>query len=205
LIDVKGALYGATGAGGSCRTYGGCGTVYSISTAGVENVLYAFQGGTDGNSPTAGLIDVNGMLYGTTFEGGQSGPGCSQAFFCGTVYSITTKGVEKVVYRFASGSDGAAPIAALIDVNGVLYGTTAAGGAIGSCFASKGNCGTVYSITTAGVETVLYTFAGGLGGWQPTAPLTNVNGSLYGTTLYGGYHDVCCHSYGWGAVFALSP
>ena len=45
------------------------------SNSGVrEKVLYAFQSGADGASPTAGLIaDSTGALYGTTYFGGTGG------------------------------------------------------------------------------------------------------------------------------------
>jgi uncharacterized repeat protein (TIGR03803 family) len=47
-----------------------------------ETVLHSFQGGpSDGAYPYAGLIDVGGTLYGTTFEGGASGHG--------TVFKVT--------------------------------------------------------------------------------------------------------------------
>jgi len=59
--------------------------------------------------------------------------------------------------------------------------------------------------TTAGFETVLYRFKGGTDGWSPLSPLTNVNGTLYGTTSNGGDHNTCCIWYGYGTVFALSP
>jgi hypothetical protein len=36
--------------------------------------IYSFQGAPDGSIPEAGLIDVNGTLYGTTSTGGT---GCS--------------------------------------------------------------------------------------------------------------------------------
>jgi uncharacterized repeat protein (TIGR03803 family) len=120
------------------------------------------------------------------------------------VYAVTTKGVEKVLHRFADGSDGALPYAGLIPVNGTLYGTTSEGGDGGSCFIGGGNCGTVYSITTSGTETVLYRFAGGADGFLPVAPLVDVDGTLYGTTQDGGYHDQCCAVYGFGTVFTLS-
>jgi uncharacterized repeat protein (TIGR03803 family) len=193
LIDVKGVLYGTTLSGGS---YGG--TVYRITPEGAEKVLHVFQGGSDGDAPLSGLIDVKGMLYGTTFDGGAnrcSGDGC------GTVYRISTTGAEKVLYSFA-GSDGESPQGGLINVNGTLYGTTAFGGV--RCF-SNVYCGTVYSITTAGAETVLYDFAAGADGWWPAASLTNVNGTLYGTTYRGGDRDKCCHIYGWGTAFSISP
>jgi uncharacterized repeat protein (TIGR03803 family) len=190
LINVKGVLYGTTANGGK----GGGGTVFRVTPAGVEKVLYAFQSPSGGLHPSSGLTDVNGMLYGTTFDGGD-------CHGCGVVYRISTKGAEKLLYQFKGGSDGEAP-QAVIELNGVLYGTTANGGS--SCFGG-GDCGTVFSITTAGVETVLYVFAAGTDGAMPYAPLTNVNGTLYGTTYHGGNHDVCCVAYGYGTVFALTP
>ena len=73
-----------------------------------------------GKHPLAGLIDVNGTLYGTTNAGGGFGDG--------TVFSITADGKEKILHRFRGGSDGAHPNADLINVNGTLYGTTEFGG-----------------------------------------------------------------------------
>jgi uncharacterized repeat protein (TIGR03803 family) len=201
LIDVKGVLYGTTSENGNC---GACGTVYRITPAGAEKVLHAFQDVSDGYGPQSGLINVNGMLYGTTEDGGQNGSGCDGQR-CGTVYSVSTTGTEKIIYRFADGTDGALPAADLIDVNGVLYGTTTMGGGAGSCWTVNGNCGTVFSVTTDGQETVLYRFAGSTDGFSPAAPLTNVKGTLYGTTYHGGNRDTCCHVYGWGTVFALEP
>ena len=136
LIDVQGTLYGATSAGGEydCYPSSACGTVFSITTAGVENVLHSFGKGADGLEPEAGLIDVKGTLYGTT----RTGPGGTKycGFYyggCGTVFSITTGGKEKVLHSFAGDPDGAFPSASLLDVDGTLYGTTVGGGAYLSC------------------------------------------------------------------------
>ncbi|HLY01132.1 MAG TPA: choice-of-anchor tandem repeat GloVer-containing protein, partial [Candidatus Cybelea sp.] len=184
-------LYGTTEAGGgSPCSLGGCGTVYSLSTSGKERVLYRFTGGSDGAYPDAGLIEVNGALYGTTFTGGSSG--------VGTVYSISTRGVEKVLHGFTGGSDGASPLAELIDVKDTLYGTTANGG-VSTC---PSGCGTVYSINTSGKEKVLYGFTGGSDGAYPEAPLIEVNGKLYGTTFWGG--GLGCYSYGCGTIYQIT-
>ncbi len=199
LVDVNGVLYGATYSGGTvCTTISnsqGCGTIYSVTTGGKEKVLYRFGGGVDGQYPT-GLIDVSGTLYGTTQEGGASDQG--------VVYSVTTSGNESVLYSFAGGSDGAHPQAALMDVNGTLYGVTARGGGTGCAGTGETGCGTIFSISTNGAESVLYRFAGGTDGMWPAAPLINVKGTLYGTTPYGGLsgHILkrCC-----GTVFALTP
>jgi uncharacterized repeat protein (TIGR03803 family) len=184
LIDVHGALYGTTSEGGKSAD----GVVYRITTSGSEKVLYNFTGGSDGWRPSGGLIDLNGTLYGTTAWGG--GPGCSNG--CGTVYAITTKGKEHVLYRFDDANDGAwYPSAGLTKVKGTLYGATFYGG---SSKCRKSSCGTVYSVSTSGVEQVLHSFAGDTDGANPIAPLLEVKGTLYGTTQREP-----------GTVFALTP
>jgi uncharacterized repeat protein (TIGR03803 family) len=181
LIDVDGVLYGATehGGGGSCNDGEGCGTVFSVSLTGTENVLYSFAGGSDGSTPLAGLTAVNGVLYGTTYTGG--GTGCVFGTGCGTVFSVTTSGAENVLHVFGTGTDGALPDAGLIDVNGTLYGTTVNGGSCGF-----NGCGTVYQFAPGGAESVLYSFKGKADGSGPLAALVELNGVLYGTTAGGG-------------------
>jgi uncharacterized repeat protein (TIGR03803 family) len=197
LTDVKGILYGTTVGGGSS----GAGTVYTINTAGVENVLYSFGGGSDGSYPAAALIDVNGMLYGTTSEGGSS-KRSSRGY--GTVYSLSTRGSEKVLYRFCpkhpNCSDGADPQSALLNLNGTLYGTTYSGGASGC----NGGCGLVYSVDMSGSETVLHRFMRGSDASHSLAEFVNVNGTLYSTTIFGGSTG-CFYGAGCGTVFALTP
>ncbi len=191
LIDVKGVLYGTTSAGGSNEA----GTVFALDPeTGAETVLYSFcslQNCTDGEKPAAGVIEANDLLYGTTDEGGASGEG--------TVFSLDPgTGTETVLYAFCSRQncgDGTSPEAGLIEVNGILYGTTTSGGA------NKG--GTVFSLDPkTGLETVLYSFCGGPlcmdKGNSPTGDLIDVNGMLYGTAGGGGSH-------GEGIVFSLDP
>ena len=123
LINVNGTLYGTTYVGGTdCMPSEQCGTVFSITTGGTEHVLHSFGEKTDGAGPEAGLINVKGTLYGTTFGGGGHGEG--------TVFSITPSGTEKVLHVFNGPPDGAYPVASLINVNGTLYGTTSGGGAV---------------------------------------------------------------------------
>jgi uncharacterized repeat protein (TIGR03803 family) len=131
LIVAGGVLYGTTQfAGAYCEgsCLYGCGTVFSISTSGIERVLHSFGSGSDGARPVGSLIDVDGTLYRTTVYGGAYCKGHGDRG-CGTVFSITRNGTEHVLHSFGSGSDGAAPLASLIDVNGTLYGTTFEGGA----------------------------------------------------------------------------
>jgi len=193
LIDVNGTLYGTTyeGGVGDCGVRGfhpGCGTVFSVNpTTGAETVVYSFLGGTDGESPEAGLIEVNGTLYGTTNEGG--------AHNGGTVFSVNpASGAETVIYSFCGQNnctDGLHPEAGLLNVNGTLYSTTHEGGAQ--------DYGTVFSVNpTTGAETVVYSFLGGTDGWFPYANLIDVKGTLYGTTYYGGAN-------GGGTAFSINP
>ena len=194
LIDVEDTLYGTTAFGGDSGCSTGCGTVYSISTTGVEKVLYRFAGGSDGDTPND-LVNVKGTLYGTTYYGG--GPGCS-GYGCGTVYRISTTGAEKVLYRFAGGSDGAAPKSSLVNLNGTLYGTTTAGGGSGC---SGYGCGTVYTISTTGVEKVVHRFAGSSSGGNPRGGLDQDRTHAIGTTEGAGIsrcHDDC------GTVYSIS-
>jgi uncharacterized repeat protein (TIGR03803 family) len=196
LIDVSGTLYGTTYSGGKS----GNGTVFTIGTTGKEKVLYSFGGGSDSEYPYSGLTNVNGTLYGTTSGSNYYYSGCK--YGCGTVYSISVSGAEKVLHNF-TGADGASPYAGLANVNGALYGTTRFGGG-GACESKYGGgCGTIYEITTAGSESVLHAFNGGTDGAEPFADLTDVSGTLYGTTFRGG--TSACGTEGCGTVFALTP
>ena len=194
LINVKGTLYGTTESGGSgggdtCSSYG-CGTVFAVNRkTGTETVLHVFNAGADGAIPTASLIEVNGMLYGTTQRGGTGA--CFNG--CGTVFAVNLKtSEEKVVYSFVGGNDGSEPWDSLINVKGLLYGTTSGGGAY--------QRGTVFVLDPqTGSETVLYSFCNTQNctdGENPEASLIDNNGTLYGTTGGGG-------AGGGGTVFAL--
>ena len=178
-IGADGSLYGTTSAGGAH----GAGTVFRVTTAGAESVLYSFSGGgavagsPDGAAPVAGLLlGADGNFYGTTASGGVTNQG--------TVFSMTPAGVETVLHSF-SGSDGATPLAGLIQASdGNLYGTTQVGGPY--------DTGTVFRITTGGALTTLVGFAaaGGSDGGRPEAALTAGSGNtLYGVTGSGGANN----------------
>jgi len=175
-----GNFYGTTSIGGAVSSSfpEGCGTVFRITPAGVETLLYSFKcSGGDGVDPLAGLIQGgDGNFYGTTNLGGASGEG--------TVFKITPAGSETVLYSFNGGAceDDINPGVSLIQGNdGNLYGTTS--GNANSC-----SQGTVFKITPAGVETEIYSFKGDISlGANPRARLLQgSDGSLYGTTEYGG-------------------
>jgi uncharacterized repeat protein (TIGR03803 family) len=178
--DAAGNLYGTTQQGGAS---GFAGTVFSLDKTGKETVLYSFTGEADGFFPDGGLVrDDAGNLYGTTLGGG--------TYFEGNVFKVDTTGKESVLYSFTGLSDGGIPFSGVIrDNTGSLYGTTQIGGNYGA--------GTVFTLDTAGKETVLYSFAGGVDGASPAAALLrDPAGNFYSTTISGG-------TSGLGTVFKL--
>jgi len=73
VIDASGNLYGTTQTGGTDEN----GVVFELSPQGggawTENVLHTFQGTPDGAQPESGLLlGADGLLYGTTFYGGDA-------------------------------------------------------------------------------------------------------------------------------------
>jgi uncharacterized repeat protein (TIGR03803 family) len=209
--STSGALYITASRGGatSCAGEPGCGTILELTPPIAEgipwnsSVLYSFTGLTgDGWGPDAGLVvGSNGVLYGTTQNGGVAN--------AGTVFSLTAPAlpgstwIESVLYTFTgTKGDGTSPNATLTIADGsVLYGT-AGGGTTG--------LGVVFSLappaTSGGnwTESILYSFRGGLDGSGPEAGLIlGRDGALFGTTIYGGLTAPDCPS-GCGTVFRLS-
>lgn len=173
--DGVGDVYGTTYEGGSF----GAGTIFAVTAAGQERVLYSFTGATDGGFPYGGLIhDSAGNFYGTT-SGRGSGTSCP--YGCGTVFKLDSTGKETVLYNFLGGTtDGAYPLAGVIrDSAGNLYGTTQGGG--------TSNLGTVFKIDTSGNETVLHSFTGPDGSLPYGGLIRDGVGNLYGTTYSGGF------------------
>ncbi|HZM05034.1 MAG TPA: choice-of-anchor tandem repeat GloVer-containing protein [Candidatus Saccharimonadales bacterium] len=152
----NGNLYGTTQNGGT----NGSGTVFQISTSGAFTSLYYFTGANDGGFPGAGMIQAgNGNLYGTTVNGGIGGNG--------TIFQITTNGALTSLYSFTGGSDGAYPVASLLQAsNGQLYGTTSSGGVSGT------SSGTVFVVDTLQVTPRNFGFSFPAGGPIPATNLT---------------------------------
>lgn len=175
IADSAGNLYSTTASGGANND----GAVFEIAPDGTETVLYSFAGGSDGDSPYGVLIaDQRGDFYGTTAFGG--------AKDCGTIFKLTPRGKETVLYTFAGGSDGCAPDDGLLmDKSGNFYGTTSSGGGTGCEFGQ--GCGSIFRLAANGRETVLYSFGSGSDGEYPFAGvIAGKNGRLYGTTPSGG-------------------
>lgn len=104
-------------------------------------------------------------------------------------------------------TDGAIPDAAMIQAtDGNFYGTTNKGGT-GTVNGCNKSCGAVFKMTAAGTLTVLHSFDG-TDGNGPFGLVQATNGTLYGTTSYGGVSVHDCTSYGstgaCGTIYVLT-
>ncbi len=213
-LAPNGDFYGTTterGASNNCN--GGCGTVFKITSAGNLTTLYNFcvqTGCPDGFFPTDKLVlGTDGSFYGTTQAGGTSA-NCNGG--CGTVFRITPAGQLTTLYSFCQQSgcpDGYFPRAALVQgADGNFYGTTYFGGPNTNSLCDPNNpgCGTIFRITKAGKLTTLYRFCSRSGcadGANSGAELIQgTDGSLYGTTYYGGANNCFADC---GTVFRITP
>lgn len=173
-----GYLYGMNHYGGSL----GQGTIFKISKAGDYKLLRPMNYRTDGSGPVGSLIVASATeMYGVSKGGGANG--------LGTVFSISTTGVFKLLKSFTE-ADGRYPKAGLIKhPDGGFYGMTSEGGA--------GFYGTVYRILSTGSFSVLNSFSGGQLGNIPMESLIQAKDfAYYGTTISGG-------TYNHGTVFKL--
>ena len=112
---------------------------------------------------------------------------------------------KRVLYSFQGyPADGALPNGALLFWGGKVYGTTVFGGSGTNC-AQVGGCGTAFSLTLNGVETVLHSFATVSGdGARPNGGLLEAKGALYGTTESGASDSCPYLSHGGcGTVFKM--
>jgi uncharacterized repeat protein (TIGR03803 family) len=198
LMDGSGAIYGTTSYGGkeSCS----CGTVFKLSKSPwgwVETVIHSFAGGNDdGANPTFAALTLGTetigttkkrVLFGVTVAGGPDN--------VGTVYGMlkTTSGYSFRLLHSFGGPDGAAPFGTLALRNGILFGTTYAGGTFGN--------GTVFELALRNkiwTERVVYGFSGGSDGGSPNSGVVaDPAGNLYGLTGNGGF--------GQGVAYEVMP
>jgi uncharacterized repeat protein (TIGR03803 family) len=166
-----GGLYGT--ATGYSVTGGTDGSLFKISVGGKFTTLHIFSG-ADGSNPQGGMtLGIDGNYYGTTTSGGTSG--------AGTLFKITPTGTFTLLYQFTAGSDGGYPYAPPIQAaDGNLYGTTPIG---------NDYLGTVYRYTpsSGSLNTILSLNAdGSQGKYFEAALLQAADGTLYGTTAFGG-------------------
>jgi hypothetical protein len=187
------------------------GAITVTSTAHAQfSTIYTFSGQPDGAHPVGTpLISPGGMLFGLTNSGGVS---CSSGTLgCGVGFSLSPPSeiggawTEALLYSFQGGSDGASANSNLIPgENGVLMGTTAAGGAYNShC---RYGCGTFFELTPPAepggswTENVLFAYP--KADFEPGTLLAGTGGVFYGASALGG--DKACNL-GCGSIYELLP
>ena len=147
------------------------------------------------------------MLYGTTIYGGTNNEGA--------VFKVSTIGTGyTLLHSFTTnGSDGRYPYAGLIQgQDGSLYGTTEYGGSGGNTTAPFSGQGTIYKLNTDGTGySVLHSFTtnsvylGTPDGQYPSAGLVQAaDGTLFGTTLNGGYLATSSPGSGYGTAYRIN-
>ncbi|MFC1667964.1 choice-of-anchor tandem repeat GloVer-containing protein [Chlamydiota bacterium] len=183
-IVYNGIFYGMTNIGGS-NSYG---VVFSLDPTDTSNysILREFGAGSDGRLPQANLLAYNGNLFGMTNQGGTNG--------YGTIFSLdpTDTSNYSILHSFSGFSGGQSPYGNLIQKNGLLYGTTWAGG--------SANTGVIFSLDpTNTTYTVLHSFDDiANDGQYNGASLIDYNNKLWGMTTAGGNSDN-------GVIFSLDP
>lgn len=191
------------------------------SEAWIKTRIYTFRHG----SPYGYLtMDRSGRIVGVNYSDGAR---CvfPDGLGCGSIFSLSppaTPGGAWTLHRlysFTGGSDGGGPNSPLLfGKDGVIYGTTVAGGATSNCIRRSrplpepAGCGVVFSLTPPTTldqpwtESVLYSFQGLLDGAVPAGGLAaDESGRLFGTAideLNGGPVNKATEG---GTVFELTP
>ncbi len=183
-LTINGSdLYGMTGKGGDSDR----GTIFKINSDGSEfALLHEFAGGVnDGSAPYGSLTLFGSVLYGMTYQGGDSNRG--------TLFKINSDGSAfALLHEFAGGAnDGTAPSGSLSLYGSNLYGMTYQGG--------DSNAGTVFKINANGNDfTLLHEFIGGVNdGSMPRGSLVIRSPNLYGMTYQGGDSNA-------GVIFSMT-
>ncbi len=207
VVSYNGGFYGTTQFGGTNNV----GTVFQLTPAPhhpnrwIESVIYNFKGPPDGADIGSLIVDSSGILYGTSFMGGSSSASLFQSSGCGAIFELAPPGPgkknwkESILHSFGGAPDGAAPLKLIWDGD-TIYGTTQYGGTSTQCPYVQG-CGTLFTLKKSGrkggwSETVVHSFnVGGSSkadGSLPSGALVVAkNGTIYGTTQYGGGKGLC--------------
>ena len=210
IFDKRGAIYGTTQVGGNktlCVYVGfvGCGTVFQLKPPAEkggswsENVLHRFRSHpTDGSGPNGNLVLKSGNLYGTTIGGGKWAGGL--VFRLAPPSQTGGRWTETFIHEFNLGAGpGSLPAAGLVeDCHGNLYGTLSDG-----VTPSGGSIFRLYPPQPGGkwALQVLYVFTRAPDGAGPLQLTFGKDGTIYGTTEYGG----TCTAFqgGCGTVFEI--
>jgi uncharacterized repeat protein (TIGR03803 family) len=174
VVYQDGILYGTTRYGGFDTDSG---TLFAFDlTSGILTTLHFLTGvGTNGSYPDASVIYQNGLLYGTTSEGGLNNGGTLFS------YDLSSNTFTSLFFFSENGTDGFAPSSSVLYHDGTLYGTC-------SYKTDFFGFGTLFAYNlSSGILTTLHSFAGTpTDGLYPYGSVIYLNGLLYGTTSEGG-------------------
>jgi hypothetical protein len=149
IVDAQGVLYGTTSIGGDgpCLAGAGCGTVFALAPANdgsggfAFSKLYDFQGGLDGESPSAPLaLGPSGELYGYTTGGSP-----------GTIWRLSPPAMPGLpwtfdILRVISGDANLLFVSSpLVYADGGLYGIASGGDPV----CPQTGCGLVFRLQPA--------------------------------------------------------
>ncbi|HMI78923.1 MAG TPA: choice-of-anchor tandem repeat GloVer-containing protein [Ferruginibacter sp.] len=181
---TDGMLYGLTKVGGS----GDRGVLFQYNpVSSTYTKKFTFIGPTTGEYPEGSLVQAaDGMLYGTTVEGGTSDMGV--LFQYNPVTNVYTKKID-----FTGAANGLSPNGSLLLASdGMLYGLTAGGGLNANGILFQYN-------TVTNTLTKKFDFNGAVSGSNPRGGLMQASdGSFYGMTNGGG-------TSGRGVMFQYNP
>ncbi|MBZ5680773.1 MAG: hypothetical protein LAO24_11785 [Acidobacteriia bacterium] len=183
-------FYGVTPLGG-VGLPNGMGTLFSITTAGVFNVLYYFDGTLGENPASSVLLNTNGLYYGDTESGGTASFGTFYTFnegpvpFCILQPSTATIGSKVGIIGQGFSSTSVVDIGGDNATNFTVTGSTFINAAV------PPNSGTGYVTVTTGTTTLFCNKAikikPVISGFTPTSgpvgTVVTINGSGLGQAL----------------------
>ena len=175
--------------------------VFSVGAIGDLPLFYQWQsnqidltnggnvaGATASSLTLSGLTQRSDATY-TVIVSNAIGAASAEAVL--SVFPVSAASIQVAsLYWFTGGTDGSTPNGLTLGANGLLYGTTQAGGA--------DHDGTVFSITTYGVFSTLVSFNLTNGSDPQAALAPGSDGNFYGTTEDGGTNAG-------GTVFTMTP
>lgn len=168
VIGVDGNLYGTTIFGGATNCSGGCGTIFRVTPySGTYDVVFNFNGTTDGYDPTSLILGPDGSLYGNSghlFE-----------------YTPSTGNFQIPPLKFPSLTGGSV---ALVGPNGNFYGL----------YGTEGKDGVgLFEVQTDGNDLQLFPFYNTIpAGGTPDGMILGSDGNFWLADFHGndGFGDI---------------